>query len=274
MNKVQCPNGHYFDSDMFSECPQCKRWSESKERTVLDRIQEGVQGKNWLVDKPLVQQNEKNLYQQAQEVSGSSEEKTVSFFERRHAYTGSAARAMGQGPNDQNKLVDMDAPVLVPAAVSEYDEKTEIIRIASRPFQDAPEPEVNGEPSANAEVPKQMADPIDPIVGWLVCIQGKRYGECFTIGAGKNSIGRGSGNRIRIEGDAQVSRSQHAHIIYEPKSRKFFLQPGDSSGLTYLNQQLVLMPELLKERDEIGLNESRFLFIPLCNESFSWETTF
>ena len=126
----------------------------------------------------------------------------------------------------------------------------------------------DAEPVANKELPKQASD---PIVGWIVCIKGKWYGECFTIGAGKNSIGRGDDNRIHIAGDVQVSRSQHAYIIYEPRSRKYYLQPGNSSGLTYLNQQLVLMPELLKERDEIGLNESRFLFIPLCNESFSWE---
>ncbi len=270
MNKVQCPNGHYFDSDMFSECPHCKRQSESKEQTIRDRVREGIQKKNWLVDESLAQQNEKTLHLQAQEVSDSSEEKTVGFFEQRHGESRRANCAAGQKTNSQDASTDMDTTVLVAAAVSEYDEKTEIMRIASKPF-DAPEPEVKGEPSPKAEVPKQMAE---PIVGWLVCVQGKRYGECFTIGAGKNSIGRGSGNRIRIEGDTQVSRSQHAHIIYEPKSRKFYLQPGDSSGLTYLNQQLVLVPELLKERDEIGLNESRFLFIPLCNESFSWETTF
>lgn len=111
----------------------------------------------------------------------------------------------------------------------------------------------------------------EPNVGWLVCIKGERFGECFELFAGKNSIGRNPSNRVAIVGDPGVSREQHAFVLYEPKSRKFYLQPGNSSGLTYKNEELVLSPVPLQDRDKIGLNESVFMFVALCSESFSWD---
>lgn len=267
MNKIQCPNGHYYDADMFSQCPHCKRRGDSKVETVL--FPEHPQEKPWRVSEPLAEQEEKTVALQAHEVSGSSEEKTIGFFEHWHSNPKPSTPTTETEQVEERKSHETDAPILAPQQNAVNDsEKTQIIWSSLRPVQDEQKAEETVDPTPNGE---QIIQPVDPIVGWLVCIQGRRYGECFTIGAGKNSIGRSTDNRISIAGDAQVSRSQHAYIIYEPRSRKFYLQPGNSSGLTYLNQQLVLLPELLKERDEIGLNESKFLFIPLCNESFSWE---
>ncbi len=266
MNKIQCPKGHYYDADMFSECPHCKRKSESKTEVIPPRLKDGIKDaskKLWHVSEPPADQAEKTVALQAQEVSGSSEEKTVGFFERLQYGDSKNDSTAAETKQAESRSQHLETPV--PEADSE---KTQILMNAHQKEQAEPEPDGEAEPALKKEPPQQAAD---PIVGWLVCIQGIRYGECFTINAGKNSIGRGAENRIRIAGDVQVSRSQHAYIIYEPRSRKFFLQPGNSSGLTYLNHQLVLLPEALKERDEIGLNESRFLFIPLCNESFSWE---
>ncbi len=111
----------------------------------------------------------------------------------------------------------------------------------------------------------------DPVVGWLVCIGGKHFGQSFIIGAGKNSIGRNDDNRIVLSMDNSVSRSKHALITYEPKKRNFYLQPGDSSGLTYLNDDYIDESKKLKAKDIIELGESKFIFIPLCDETFTWE---
>ena len=269
MNKIQCPKGHYYDADMFSECPHCKRKGESKTEAIPFRFHERHEEKPWRVSEPLAEQEEKTVVLQAHEVSGSSEEKTVGFFEHWHSDPKPSVPAAEAEQVEASKPQEAEAPIPAQSPQFEADsEKTQFLWSTSKSVQEEPKPEKAADPAPREE---EILPPVDPIVGWLVCVQGRRYGECFTIGAGKNSIGRGADNRISIAGDAQVSRSQHAYIIYEPRSRKFYLQPGNSSGLTYLNQQLVLLPELLKERDEIGLNESRFLFIPLCNESFSWE---
>ena len=122
-------------------------------------------------------------------------------------------------------------------------------------------------------VSKEDAEAVvaDPVVGWLVCIGGKHFGAGFSIFAGKNSVGRGEDNRIVVPLDNSISRSKHAFIVYEQKKRNFYLQPGDSSGLTYLNDEYVTESKLLSAKDTIELGDSKFLFIPLCNEDFSWE---
>lgn len=123
--------------------------------------------------------------------------------------------------------------------------------------------------SATAEAADTPA--ADPVVGWLVCIQGRHFGESFPIAAGRNSIGRSEGNHIVLRRENSVSREKHAWIVYEPKKRNFFLQPGESSGLTYLNDENIMESKRLQSKDIIEMGNSRFLFVPLCGEDFTWE---
>lgn len=111
----------------------------------------------------------------------------------------------------------------------------------------------------------------EPVVGWLVSVSGKHFGESFKIGAGKNSIGRNDDNRIVLSLDNAVSRSKHAIITYEPKKRNFYIQPGDSSGLTYLNDEYITETKQIRRRDIIEIGDSRLIFIPLCGDEFTWE---
>ena len=111
----------------------------------------------------------------------------------------------------------------------------------------------------------------EPVVGWLVCTKGAHFGEAFFIYSGKNSIGRNTENRIAITEDNSISRSKHALIVYEPKKRNFFIQPGDSSGLTYLNDEYITESHMLTAKDVIELGDSSFIFVPLCGQDFSWE---
>lgn len=113
--------------------------------------------------------------------------------------------------------------------------------------------------------------PADPVVGWLVCVKGHNFGRSYPICAGKNSIGRSQDNRIVIAGENSVSRQKHAIIVFEPRHRDFYLQPGDSSGLTYLNDDYLMEMKKLSARDVVDLGESRFIFVPLCGEDFTWE---
>lgn len=112
---------------------------------------------------------------------------------------------------------------------------------------------------------------VDPVVGWLVCVKGKHFGESFVITSGRNSVGRGISNKIILSKDNAVSREKHAWITYEPKRRQFFIQPGESSGLTYLNDENIMGTEKLKANDKIEIGDGMYIMIPLCGDQFSWE---
>ena len=109
----------------------------------------------------------------------------------------------------------------------------------------------------------------DPVVGWLVCLEGEYQGDAFKIAAGVNSIGRGSGNKIVFERDMKVSREKHAFITFEPKHREYYLKPGDS--LTYLNGEYITDTKKLSKNDKIEIGGGTYLFVSLCDEAFSWD---
>jgi hypothetical protein len=112
---------------------------------------------------------------------------------------------------------------------------------------------------------------IEPVTGWLVCIEGPRRGKDYKIRAGKNFIGRAHTMQIRIIGDNEISRVNHAVIIYDKKNRVTHLLPGDSMGLAYLNGDAVFTPAELTAFSVVEMGQSKFLFIPLCGEHFEWE---
>ncbi|MWC31332.1 FHA domain-containing protein [Paenibacillus sp. MMS18-CY102] len=112
---------------------------------------------------------------------------------------------------------------------------------------------------------------IDPVTGWLVCIEGPQQGQDYRIMSEKNFIGRAEEMHIRIIGDNAVSRRNHAVIVYDPKKRNFYMLPGDASGLAYHNNEAVYSPVELAAYDVIQLGRSKFLFIPLCGVHFEWD---
>ncbi len=117
----------------------------------------------------------------------------------------------------------------------------------------------------------QRALGTEPVVGWVVCVEGVHFGEDFKIKSGRNFIGRSGNMNICLSGDKAISRERHAILTYDPKGNVFMIQPGDSSELCYLNGQLVLIPTPLKAGDRISLGESELMFVPFCSESFTWE---
>lgn len=112
---------------------------------------------------------------------------------------------------------------------------------------------------------------IDPVVGWLVCVEGADRGKDYRIVAEKNFVGRGDGMDIRIDGDETVSRDNHTIISYNPKDHKFRLYPGDGRGLVYLNDEELVMPAVLNPYDMIEIGETKLLFVPFCGETFIWK---
>lgn len=125
----------------------------------------------------------------------------------------------------------------------------------------APEP-------AAAEAPDGMAD---PVVGWLVVIDGPGKGCAVRLGNGQNSIGRGEGSRARLDfGDNLISRNNHAMLTYDPRGNRFFIQQGSGVNLAYLDGQPVLAPTPLPNGSRIVLGATTLRFVALCDGEFAW----
>ena len=114
----------------------------------------------------------------------------------------------------------------------------------------------------------------EPVVGWLVAINGEDKGSSFSLKAGKNKIGRnGSGSEVDValDTDHSVSRGTQAVLIFEPKHKQFLLQTAGGASLVYLNDELLMTYASLKAYDRITVGETVLVFVPFCGPDFSWE---
>lgn len=111
---------------------------------------------------------------------------------------------------------------------------------------------------------------IDPVVGWLVCIEGADRGRDYRIHSERNPIGRSPTMDICINGDDTISRDSHAVVSFDPRRGKFRLHAGEGRGLVYLNEDPVDGSMELKPYDVIELGQTKLMFIPFCGERFQW----
>src|SRR5262249_10215829 len=136
-------------------------------------------------------------------------------------------------------------------------------------------PSVDAAAMNKSGMAKEAADAahanIDPVVGWLVVIDGPGKGKSIEIGIGANSIGRDHGQKISIDfGDQHISRERHAILVFDPKSRRFFIQSGDVRNLTYIGEDLVLSPTELKGGETIVVGQTKLRFVGFCGPEFNW----
>lgn len=114
------------------------------------------------------------------------------------------------------------------------------------------------------------ADKTEPVVGWLVCLDGPNRGCDYRLRAEKNFIGRSPAMDVCIASDDTVSRERHGVVIFDPKKEAFWVLPGDSAGLVYLNGDIVHTPTQLKRDDVIEIGQTKLVLIPFCEGKYSW----
>ena len=111
----------------------------------------------------------------------------------------------------------------------------------------------------------------EPVVGWLVGVEGDHFGEDFRLKSGRNFIGRASDMDVVITKDTAVSRDKHAVIVYEPKGNVFLVMPGEAKELCYLNDDVVLTPKEIVVNDILTVGDTKLMFIPCCSPAFHWD---
>lgn len=145
---------------------------------------------------------------------------------------------------------------------------SDVTQLLTRPGR---KKEEGGSTTAAAEPAPQETG--DLVRGWLVVTDGPGRGQSVVVGTGNSSVGRDRSNRIALPfGDKQISRENHALVVYDPVNRDFWLNCGmNSINLTYRNGAAVMSPTKLEAGDKIAIGETKLRFVPLCGPDFDWE---
>ncbi len=297
MNVVKCKNGHYYNAEKYDLCPVCNSESgvnKKKNNNAPGKIipPAGASKNDKLNDNSPIGNTDNSKVNSVQDASQSNtgylrgttgtgysatfgnsaismapDEATSSVFEpvREMPVQEPVREAEKEEPDSENSLSG-----IIEQISASSDEKTVSYFSMMTGAASTSDNSVSANTSNQSEA-QQNQHRKDPVVGWLLCIKGAHFGEDFRICAGSNSVGRSDSNRIVIKGDMSVSREKHAFITYDPKHGKFYVKPGDSSGLTYVNEEYIMETKPLMNRDIIEIGSSKFMFIQLCDESFKWE---
>ena len=112
----------------------------------------------------------------------------------------------------------------------------------------------------------------DPVVGWVVVVDGPGKGSTITLGYGENDIGRGATSRVRLDfGDEEIGNLSHAVIAYDPFGRRFALFCQRDGFTVTLDGEIVSGERELAGGETMGLGGTKLRFVPLCGPHFAWD---
>ncbi|MEG1547323.1 MAG: FHA domain-containing protein [Clostridia bacterium] len=140
------------------------------------------------------------------------------------------------------------------------------------PFRDGPEVMA----SANSAIDKTIRvivkeTGIDPVTGWLVCVDGSDKGCDYRLHGGNNFIGRSPEMDICIKGDESISAMNHASVSYDFRHKNYYIAMGTGKEIVYVNDEPLSGTRTLIRFDKIEIGGTTLLFVPLCGEDFSWQ---
>lgn len=113
----------------------------------------------------------------------------------------------------------------------------------------------------------------EPVVGWLVCVEGPEVGKDYRLYGRINTIGRAEDNDVVLAQEHTVSQKNHVRLAYDARHNNYQLIPGDGSNVTYLNDEPLYVPQKLNAYDVLEMGETKLIFVPLCNDRFCWPTS-
>lgn len=112
---------------------------------------------------------------------------------------------------------------------------------------------------------------IDPVVGWLICVEGREKGRDYRIHSDNNYIGRSEKMDICLRGDETISRENQAVITFDTNDNSYYFSPGDGRSIVRVNDKAIFQTVKLEAYDRLVIGKTGLLFLPLCGEKFRWE---
>lgn len=304
MNLSRCENGHFYDKEKYASCPHCAQGGGDNEglTTVYSEQMDSNVGVTEPLDMPTGAMDgdfaPTPIFGGAPSPSGAIPPRSGAVPSQAPASIPGAtpipgampvpgtAQSGGMFEDATERLGSAGGPMVGnPVAQDDDDDHTvafyDDIFATESPAQLNPTPAATPAPAMSAAVPPAAPAVMQPArtaparvntpcVGWLIALNNAHVGQDFRLKTGKNFIGRDAKMDVVLDGDKSVSRNKHAILVYEPKQHLYMIQPGESSELVYLNDEVVLSPMKLSAYDVVMLGEVRLLFIPLCGEKFNW----
>ena len=307
MRMQRCPTGHFYDADNFPECPHCERLKAEGnwKNAVKDDLQphqeiEQVEKNRDLNNVQPFQQEITVSYHQSEHFDDESQtlppgieiqsvQTPPSFLTNAEVLNHTNEIASEKKPEKNTLIIEPTVQQLEVSPPTHVEESFFVQDTDQRHTQTAVFAQSETEPfsydeekispeavQSNSSSEKtfrilQNESGKDPTVGWLVVLNGEHYGEDFRLRSDKNYIGRNEDMDIALTNEKSVSRNKHVIVSFEPRKQVFFVQPGESRKLFYLNEEVVLAPVFLKRNDVLTIGEVDLMFIPLCDEKFTWK---
>ncbi len=126
------------------------------------------------------------------------------------------------------------------------------------------------EPISPVAASNEESTTFDPVVGWLVCIEGATKGTDYRIHSQNNYIGRSARMDISIPEDSHISAENSAIIAYDNEDRVFYFGPCSGRNIVRVNGKPALSVEKIEAYDVLTIGTTKLLFVPLCGDRFDW----
>ena len=241
----ECGKGHIYDTDIYPQCPYCRKVANSAPFGGLDYgatvAPQGYAATPVSLD-----------YGATVAPQGYTAPVSLDY--------GATVAPQGYAPaaDGAAEAPAMNMPVTEAPAMN--------MPVTEAPVQQTPVTEAPT--AARQDMPADVFE--GNFVGWLVCIRGAQRGRDFRIGQKRNTIGKSERADIRLVDEDNNRFAIWARLDYLEDENACLLQPI-STGKVLLNGAPVSEPVQLRARDVVCLGGCDYLYIPLCGEDFRWE---
>ena len=282
MAVVQCSMKHFYDNEIYSECPHCSKMAESSGMGglsdgedqymqhagsyIADFIrQNSLEFGREIVDAP---QAPSVQQQAAQKQIDAEEDLTVIILEEE-----CTAKEQADAEEDLTVIISEEKHT----AKEQIDAKEEYTaqKQADAKEKHMAQKQIDAKEEHTAQ---KQADAIDApaaalfeqnrqkaccTVGWLVCTKGRDYGKDFSLHAGFNRIGRDAAECDIILKDECISEAEHCAVFYDERKNVFYLFPN-ADYISYIDGKPAASRQIIR------IGDTCLEFAAFCEGDKSW----
>lgn len=259
MNKIKCINGHYYDADKYEICPHCG------DRGDMDIFPDGYTSVKYgntgetefIYDDPVYVKPDKPevlpVTINTEETELLADDTTEILMEDETVIIDDETEIFDTEDDETEIIVDE-------TDVSDYspDENDFECLYGPPPFSDDEILEET-EKTVFEEGNDGICDGM--LLGWLVALSGKYMGRDFSI----NCLQLDIGPMFKRYDDDGYS----LFIEYDERENMFYMHSGSKEGFIINNRKYNSIIRL-KKGDRINIDGSEFMFVPFCDNDFSW----